>query len=251
MTTQELAWDYTTLAETYSLRPPYAPRAVDQIVEACAVPRPRAADVGAGTGHLTLDLLARGCTVDAVEPNEAMRAIGMARTAEEEAVTWVVGTGEQTGLESGAYDLVTFGSSFNTTDRPAALRETGRLLRDGGRLACVWNHRQLDDPLQAEIEELVKRRIPGYSYGARREDQAPTIAASGLFGPVRTIEEPIRHRVPTTDWLAAWRSHATLEAQAGDDFHAIVDEIEALVAERAGDEIEVPYVTTGWLAERR
>jgi SAM-dependent methyltransferase len=42
---------------------------------------PLVADVGAGTGHPMLDLVERGYSVDAVELNEAMRAIGIERTS--------------------------------------------------------------------------------------------------------------------------------------------------------------------------
>ncbi|WP_236789901.1 class I SAM-dependent methyltransferase [Amycolatopsis sp. GM8] len=236
-------WDYTTLAATYSLRPPYAPRAIDQIVGLSLTPNPRVADIGAGTGHLTLDLLARRCEVDAVEPNAAMAEIGRART--EGRASWSTGTGEASGLRSTSYDLVTFGSSFNTTDRQAALQESARLLVNSGHIACLWNHRQLDDPLQFEIESLIRSRVPEYSYGLRRQDQAPVIDESGLFGETSVVEEPIVHRVPADDWIAAWRSHATLQRQAGDQFDDLVNEI----AKIAGSgELEVPYVTVGWTA---
>ncbi|GHF60104.1 SAM-dependent methyltransferase [Amycolatopsis bartoniae] len=241
-------WDYTTLAATYSLRPPYAPRAIDRIVGLAATAHPRAADIGAGTGHLTLDLLARGCRVDAVEPNAAMAEVGRSRTAEHDQVGWSAGTGEESGLPGFTYDLVTFGSSFNTTDRPAALRESARLLVDRGHLACLWNHRQLDDPLQFEIESLIRSRVPGYSYGLRREDQGPVIEKSGLFGEVTVIEEPILHEVAATDWLAAWRSHATLQRQAGPLFDDLVSEIERIALSLGQEVLDVPYLTVGWTA---
>ena len=111
------------------------------------------ADVGAGSAHLTKLLVARGCNVAAVEPNDAMRAVGMRVTANKP-VQWHVGTGEATGQPDNAFDAVTFGSSFNTTDRPEALRETQRILRPNGWFACLWNHRDLNHSLQAEVERL-------------------------------------------------------------------------------------------------
>ncbi|HEX6344997.1 class I SAM-dependent methyltransferase [Umezawaea sp.] len=245
-----LEWDYTKLAATYTQRPPYAPRAVDRIVELAGRPAPRVADIGAGNAHLTVDLLARGCVVDAVEPNDAMREIGVERTRGGE-VTWHVGIGEDTGLASAAYDIVTFGSSFATTDRPLALRETARILRPGGWFVCVWNHRDLEDPLQAEIEGLIRARIPDYGYGARREDQAPVIEESGLYGTPTVLREPVLHRVPVADWLAAWRSHGILERQAGEQFDAILADIDRHVEALGVDEIDVPYVTVGWIAAVR
>ncbi|HEY3749880.1 MAG TPA: class I SAM-dependent methyltransferase [Pseudonocardiaceae bacterium] len=247
---QQVTWDYTKLAATYTQRPPYAPRAIDQIVEACGQPTPRVADIGAGNGHLTVDLVSRKCVIDAVEPNEAMRKIGMERT-EGDSVTWHVAVGEDTGLKSDAYDLVTFGSSFATTDRPVALRETARILRDPGSFACIWNHRDLDDPLQAEVEARIRARIPNYGYGTRREDQAPVIEQSGLFHTPTVLREPILHTVPVSDWLAAWRSHGILESQAGDQFDAILADIDEYVLSLGVDELQVPYVTVGWIARRR
>jgi SAM-dependent methyltransferase len=246
----QLEWDYTKLAATYTLRPPYAPHAVDRIIETCRRPNPRVADIGAGNGHLTVDLLSRGCVVDAVEPNDAMREIGVERTADSE-VTWHVGVGEDTGLASDTYDLVTFGSSFATTDRPLALRETARILRHPGWFACIWNHRDLNDPLQAEIEARIRARIPDYGYGTRREDQAPVIEASGRFETPTVLREPVLHRVPVSDWLAAWRSHGILERQAGSQFDSILADIDEYVRSLGVDEIEVPYVTVGWIAAVR
>ncbi|GGN19934.1 proline-specific peptidase [Actinoplanes campanulatus] len=243
-------WDYTDLAATYTQRPSYAPGAIDRIVEATGKPGPRVADVGAGNAHLTVDLLARGCVVDAVEPNEAMRTIGIQRT-EGGTVTWHVGVGEDTGLETDAYDLVTFGSSFATTDRLLALKETARILRERGWFTCIWNHRDLNDPIQNEVESIIRRHIPDYGYGVRREDQAPVIIESGLFEEPTTLREPVLHRVPVEDWLAAWRSHGILENQAGDKFPAILEDIDAYVRSLGSDELEIPYETVGWIARLR
>lgn len=243
-------WDYTQLAPTYSLRPPYAAPAVERIVAASGLTQPRVADIGAGTGHLTLGLVARGCAIDAVEPNDAMRSIGQERTADQPSVHWHQGTAESTGLAPGAYDLVTFGSSFNTTDTTRALAEASRILTDNGWMACIWNHRQLDDPLQGSIEQLIQERVPDYSYGSRRADQAPVIEASGLFSPATKIEESFVHEMPVNDWIAAWRSHATLQRQAGPLFDSVVNDIEDLVRSATEDTVHLPYTTVGWMAPR-
>jgi SAM-dependent methyltransferase len=246
----QVKWDYTKLAETYTQRPPYAPRAIDRIVSICGRDNPRVADIGAGNGHLTVDLLSRGCEIDAVEPNEAMREIGMQR-ASGNAVRWHIGIGEDTGMASDTYDLVTFGSSFATTDRPLALRETARILRRPGWFACIWNHRNLEDPLQAEIEARIRGRIPDYDYGTRREDQAPVIEDSGLFETPTVLREPVLHRVAVKDWLDAWRSHGILESQAGPEFDSILADIDELVLALGVDEMDVPYTTVGWITAVR
>ncbi len=234
-------WDYTDLAVTYDKRPGYAPDAIDALLKAAGVgAKQRVADLGAGTAKLTRPLLERGLVVDAVEPNAAMRAHGIKNT-EGQSVTWHEAMGEATGLPTGVFDLVTFGSSFNVTDRPAALIETVRLLKPKAWFACLWNHRDLDDPQQKAIEALIHARVPDYGYGSRRENQTPVINESGLFGPVQTIEGRVEHTISVADHVAAWRSHGTLQRQAGDAFDGVVAAIAELLAGQ--ETITIPYTT--------
>lgn len=244
-------WDYTNLSEAYLARPDYSDHAIDAMLATSGARGGKVCDVGAGVAHLTRMLAARGCRVVAVEPNDAMRARGSSRTAGDPAVEWFEGTGEQTGQPSAVFDLVTFGSSFNVCDRPRALAESARILKPGGWFACMWNHRILDDPIQTGIESIIVRCVPEYRHGTRREDQTAIIEESGLFGPVVRIESDIVHRQSVTDCVEAWRSHATLERQAGPRFPGVVDEIEAYLCGLARTEIEVPYVTRIWVARRR
>lgn len=246
------AWDYTELADAYLKRPDYADKAIDEMLSMARVSiGDRVCDVGAGVAHLTLMLAVRGLQVTAVEPNDAMRVNGSRRTAHLPNVRWYDGTGENTGQPSSSFDLVTFGSSFNVCDRPAALRETARLLASGGWFACMWNHRDLSDPFQAQIENTIKEMVPDYQYGTRREDQTEVIEQSGLFGPVRTIEGPVVHHQTKDDCLEAWRSHATLQRQAGSSFPRVVEAIDALLAGIRGQEIRIPYTTRIWVAQRK
>lgn len=248
----KVEWDYTHLAQAYLKRPDYAPEVIDAIIARAGVTSgSRVCDVGAGVAHMTLPLLARGLTVDAVEPNDAMRALGIERTDANPTVAWYEGTGEATGMPTAAYALVTFGSSFNVCDRAAALRETARILAPGGWFACLWNHRDLDDPLQAEVEALIRGRVPDYALGTRREDQTAVIRASGLFGPVEALEGQIVHTVPAQHWVEAWRSHATLARQAGGEHPAVVAAIEDLLKARGLDAVPVPYTTRAWVARRQ
>ncbi|EWM12166.1 hypothetical protein [Kutzneria sp. 744] len=166
-------------------------------------------------------------------------------------LTWHVGVGEDTGLPADRYDLVTFGSSFATTDRPAALRETARIPAPAGLVRLRVEPPRPHRPVAAAGRRADQGRIPDYGYGVRREDQAPVIEASGLFERPEVLREPVLHRVAVDDWLAARRSHGILERQAGDQFDAILADIDRLVLDLGVDELEIPYVTVGWLAAVR
>lgn len=243
-------WDYTTLAEAYLKRPDYADAAIDAMLSiAGAQNHNKICDVGAGVAHLTIMLAARGFDVVAVEPNDAMRANGIKRTQELRNVRWHEGTGEATGQVAGEFDMVTFGSSFNVCDRQLALQESARILKPRGWFACMWNHRQLEDPIQSQIEKIIKSRVPGYGYGTRREDQTAVIDSSGLFGPVVHLDSRVMHEQSLEECVEAWRSHATLERQAGAAFHDVVAAIEAYLQSLGTPNIQIPYSTNIWVAQ--
>ncbi|MFJ2321799.1 MULTISPECIES: class I SAM-dependent methyltransferase [unclassified Pseudomonas] len=245
-------WDYTTLADAYLKRPDYADAAIDAMLSiAGAEQGDKFCDVGAGVAHLTLMLAARGLDVTAVEPNDAMRANGIKRTAALANVKWHEGTGEVTGQAAQAFDMVTFGSSFNVCDRQQALKETARILKPRGWFACMWNHRNLEDPIQARIEAIIKERVAGYGYGTRREDQTAVIDASELFGPVVHLDARVIHEQSIAECLEAWRSHATLERQAGAKFHEVISAIDDYLQSLQTPSIEIPYSTNIWVAQLR
>ncbi len=245
-------WDYTNLAEAYLKRPDYAQSAIDKMLQTANVKKgDMVCDVGAGVAHLTMKLAEAGLIVYAVEPNDAMRANGIKRTAQFDKVQWFEGIGEHTGMEDSKFALVTFGSSFNVCDRLEALKESKRILQNHGWFACMWNHRDLNDPLQAELEAVFKEEIENYDYGTRRQDQTDVINESGLFGNVIYIEGRVEHTVLAEDFIEGWKSHATLQRQSKDKFDLINKRIKELIESKGQEYIKVPYTTKIWMAQAR
>jgi ubiquinone/menaquinone biosynthesis C-methylase UbiE len=239
-------WNYTERAQTYDQRADYSFEAIDFLLKTAEIkPNTAIADIGAGTGKLTKLLLDRQLKVHAVEPNEKMRERGILNTKNKD-ITWSIGTGEQTGLNDNSYELVTFGSSFNVTDRAATLIEVNRIITPGGWFACMWNHRDLSDKIQSRVEQVINDKIPDFDYGARREDQTEVIQKSGLFGDVVFHEASFIANTNVSDYVDAWRSHATLARQAGEQFNNIIREIEGVCGEGI---MQIPYVTRMWLAK--
>lgn len=250
-------WDYSPHAAWYRFRPNYARAAIVQLTERTAARRRGhvTADVGAGTGNLTAMLLAeRVRPIVAIEPNAAMRAhrTAAARTPD---VRWLVGTAEATGLADASVDWFAMGSSFNTTDRGRCLAEAARVLKPGGWFTCLWNHRDLEtDPIQRRVEHVIRRRVPSYAHGTRREDQAAVILASGHFDAalLLAIEHPVERSLD--DYLAAWRSvrnrYWDLRTPAGRAlFAAICDDIRADLG--ADAVLRMVYTTRAWSARVR
>lgn len=243
-------WDYTELAEAYLKRPDYAQDAIEKMFMTAGVRKGDiACDVGAGAAHLTLKLAEYGLKVYAVEPNDAMRNNGIRRTKHYKNVQWFDGVGEHTGMGENKFDIVTFGSSFNVCNRQEALLESKRILKPEGWFACMWNHRDLNDPLQKEIETVLKQEIEGYSYGTRREDQTDEINKSDLFQEVVYIEGTVLHDVLAEDFIEGWKSHGTVYRQSKEKFDLINDRIRKVVEDRGEKYIQIPYTTRIWMAQ--
>ena len=241
-----LAWDYSALATHYRHRAPYADDALRQLFALIAAPLGRhAVDVGAGTGRFTGSLIARGFDVTAIEPNPNMRALG---AAAHPAARWLDARGEATGLVDACCQIVAFGSSFNVMPASAALAESARLLTPRGWLVCLWNHRDLDDPLQDALQTDIEREVPGYVHGARRDDPSAAIVADARFEtPLKIVGRTV-HAIDTADFVEGFRAHATLVRQAGARLPQVLDALSRRLADRV--RIAVPFVTRVFVARR-
>lgn len=245
-------WDYSNLADAYLKRPDYSEAAIKEMLTIMSLDKEsNCCDVGAGVGHLTIVLSKYLQKIIAVEPNDAMRNNGISRTNNLKNVSWLEGTGEETRQPDDMFDLVSFGSSFNVCQRDLALKETKRILNHKGWFCCMFNHRDLDDPIQKEIESIIKTSIPEYGYGTRREDQSNTIINSNLFFDPKFLKGAIMHEQDIASCIEAWKSHATLERQAGDNFIKIINDIENYLISMNVEKINIPYNTKIWFAQLR
>jgi SAM-dependent methyltransferase len=241
-------WDYGPLADHYDARPHYARGLVASILrERNVQPKSVALDIGAGTGRLTERLCEAGLRVIALEPNARMRERALSKDVARDAA-WIAASGEALPCCGDSVDLVAFGSSFNVLDAHVALDECARVLRSGGVWLAIWNHRDLDDPLQREIEAIIRRHVPQFEPGRRRGSPAADVAAHGAFDDIRAHEQPFVADVDRTQWLEAWRSHATLQRQAGSRVAPIMRDIDAAIPDIAT--VRVPYVSRAWSARR-
>jgi SAM-dependent methyltransferase len=185
---------FASAADVYErARPSYPQDAIDWLVAQTGLgPGRTVVDLGAGTGKLTRLLLPTGARVVAVEPIAEMRAhISGAEALE--------GTAEAIPLPDGSADVVTVAQALHWFDQDRALPEIHRVLREDGSLVIVWNMRDLGDPVQRGVEDLlgpIRNDVPGQILGAWREP----LARSALFGPA-TVREFAYEQQFTTDDL--------------------------------------------------
>jgi SAM-dependent methyltransferase len=97
------------------------------------------ADIGSGTGKLSVLFLDHGNTVCGVEPNDEMRAAAESLLSQHPNFVSVAATAEATGLPDHGFDFVIAGQAFHWFEPAAARREFVRILRPGGCVVLVWN----------------------------------------------------------------------------------------------------------------
>ena len=141
---------FGSAADVYErARPSYPPESIDWLLARTGVGEgDTIVDLGAGTGKLTRLLAPSGARIVAVEPIPEMRAhidVGEA----------IDGTAEAIPLPNASAVLVTVAQAFHWFDHDRALPEIHRVLRPEGALALFWNMRDLDDPVQRGVEELL------------------------------------------------------------------------------------------------
>ncbi|TKX30296.1 SAM-dependent methyltransferase [Campylobacter sp. MIT 12-5580] len=251
----EQNWDYTKHAKFYEYRPNYAPKSIDMLLclaKGANQNALRVADIGAGTGNLSIMLLERGCKVVAVEPNDAMREIGIDRTKGQD-IEWIRATGLESGLENESFDWLTFGSSFNVMDRNLALKEAYRVLKKGAYFSCMWNHRDLNDAVQKEAEAIITHFVPSYERGVRREEQRSFIEKhKELFDTIVYLEEDFYFHQSLQNYILAWQSvknpYWDLDTNEGKKlFEAICEEFK----KKLPSEFKIKYTTRSWSAKKQ
>lgn len=178
------------MASEYATARPRYPRELYETLTGCGAigPGVRVLEVGAGAGLATVDLVAAGCAVTAVEPGEQLATILSAAVP---AARVVLSRLEEAELPDGAYDTVVAATSMHWVDLAEALPALHRMLRPGGWLA-VWRHvfgdPSIRTPFRDGVNQVFARSSRPETQEPSREDR-PTMAElsdDGWFVPVET-----------------------------------------------------------------
>ncbi|WP_027630931.1 class I SAM-dependent methyltransferase [Ruminiclostridium cellobioparum] len=145
-------------------RPEYPKAFIDYLYDSAGFNRTSTiADVGAGTGILTRQLLEKGSRVYGVEPNNDMRRMAETKLAGFNNFYSVDGTAENTRLDDRSIDFVTVAQAFHWFDALAFQKECMRILKPGGLAVLVWNSRAAGSELVMENAEICKKYCPDFT----------------------------------------------------------------------------------------
>ena len=204
----------------------------------------RVLDVGAGTGKLTRLLVEGGARVSAVEPDDAMRAVLVARAPEVEAVA---ATAEGLPFEDASFDVVTSSSAWHWFEHPAAELEFARVLRDGGRVVVAWNGLSRSVPWAHDLVRLRERADDPY----RRPRGWHADLSGGPFEELCDFEVEWVWRRTVEQVVGLFATYSGSLVRADDERADLFERVRAAAEERSVDGVvEVPMSLRGTTARR-
>ena len=186
-------WVYNRMAEAYTARPAYPDALVSRLSELAGAVPAHVLDLGAGIGHLSLPLAARGHRVTAVEPAHAMLAALQQRAPEHAALACVNAAAEALPLPDACVDLALIADALHFLDAHLTGCELARVLHPRGTLAIVQVELGTSPFMQA-LSDLMRASAPRRP---KRVDGAMTQLAklaSVKLGLLETYEQ--KQQVP-------------------------------------------------------
>jgi SAM-dependent methyltransferase len=247
---------FTDRAEVYArCRPGYPLEVLSILRQECGLTPARViADVGCGTGLLTLLFLQNGNPVFGVEPNDAMRAQAEDCLSDYLRFTSVAGRSEATTLPDASVDFVTVAQAIHWFEPQATSAEFARLLRPDGWLAIVRNNRRTTTAGVAQEAEAALREVrrqPAHGEG-RWDLSDDTLVA--YFGPggwqVRTCDHA--QELDEARFLGLWESRSTFPAPGEPGHGEAMAELTAVFARhQRGGFVTVEYETEVYFGRPR
>ena len=167
-------WSFNRDADVYEGgRPPYPTRVYAFMEEIGALkPRCRVLEIGPGTGQATIEVLARGATVDAVELG-ANLAARLREHVPDPRLTVAVGDIHTVDLPDATYDSVIAATMFHWVQPELVLPRLAAALRPGGWLVVWWTvfgDPEADTPFRRAVDRIYRERMP---HEWRPRDEVP------------------------------------------------------------------------------
>lgn len=238
---------FTGLARIYDrFRPGYPSECLGWLADslrlgtACQV-----ADVGAGTGKLSEELVYQGIRTVAVEPNPDMFHVLEAKTTTTSLLTAVQATAEDMQLPDASINLVTAGQSFHWFDQAAFRAECRRILCPGGKVALLWNSRRRDSVFTIATADVLRRHVPDFP-GFSGDHRVSAADFDAFFEPDGFEYREFAHdQMLTSDEFLGRCLSASYAPRDGDAGYApLVADLRALFSEyREDDMVRFPLTT--------
>lgn len=215
---------FSDRAEDYAkYRPTYPTEAINIILEGNSnLPQIVAADIGAGTGISSRLLAGRGVKVVAIEPNQAMREAAQP----DPKVEFREGTAEATNLTDESVDLITCFQAFHWFNPEPTLFEFHRILKPTGRLAVIWNNRDLSDEFTQEYSKIISEISQKHPAESRMKSVEPLLQTN-YFVNVREYNVASNQKLDLTGLIGRATSSSYIPRE-GEAYEELISQLQSL-----------------------
>ena len=167
---------FSGLASNYTVgRPAYATEFIDSLYLQYGLSKQSIiADLGAGTGKLSRQLLERGSTIYCIEPNDDMRNTAIKELGMYNGFHAVNGTAADTKMDDNSVDFITTAQAFHWFEPLLFKKECRRILRENGLVFLIWNMRDLSCHVNRESFKIFSKYCPnfkGFCGGMQQDDE--------------------------------------------------------------------------------
>lgn len=121
------------------------------------------ADIGSGTGLLSILFLEHGNKVYGIEPNEDMRKAGEQYLRKYNKFYSLNASAENTSLKPNSIDFIVAGQSYHWFDHKKSKIEFKRILKSKGKVVLIWNSKSDTDNFTRIYVEIVKSHSKNYN----------------------------------------------------------------------------------------
>jgi len=238
---------FSSRVEDYiKYRPGYPSGVIETLRDECGlVAGSVVADIGSGTGILTVMFLRNGNAVYGVEPNREMREAAERWLKNYPCFHSVAAQAEDTTLPDQSVDFIVAGQAFHWFDRVKAKAEFTRILKSEGWVVLAWNERiTTTTPFLIEYEQLLKDYSTDYEQVDHRRINADVIREFfgsddfrlGRFKNIQVFDyEGLKGRTLSSSYVP--------EA-AHPNYQPMLTELERIFrAHQQAGQVEVEYVT--------
>jgi SAM-dependent methyltransferase len=143
-------------------------------------------------------------------------------------ITVLEGTAESIPMPDASVNAVTVAQAFHWFRPQEALAEVHRVLRPGGTLVLVWNVRDLHQPLQSAMEQIMAR-YRGISPSQASGEWKKAFTANFLFGSLADRSFPMEQVLNTPQLVARALSISFIACLPRPEQDRVAAEVESLV----------------------
>ena len=156
--------NFNGLAADYTLgRPAYANAFIEDLYSKYGFSKQSViADIGAGTGKFSKQLLDKESFVYAVEPNDDMRNTAVSELDHYDKFRAINGTDTNTTLDISSVDYITTAQAFHWFDTLLFKTECQRILKPNGLAILIWNMRDMSDEANQKCYRIYTKYCPNF-----------------------------------------------------------------------------------------